>query len=230
MQEMTSSVPPLRAVYKTSCWPPYWRLAREALTCNWPSICFEGHPPITGAHKRGGIKPTCTWASRETDWGWTALLLMPLISLQGGAHPQKPLSMSAHLVSPASVRHLFKYPPSWLLNQGASEPPRAIIKEKVTSSNNLLIGFGSFLTSQVLSVADVLVWGITCCVFCQELNYDFLFCFEEPYLWFWILKLINYNLQTLYSTADYFHTKLLEWFPTFSYSYSLLWKHHFCES
>lgn len=38
--------------------------------------------------------------------------------------------------------------------------------------------------------------------------------FEEPYLWFWILKLINYNLQTLYSTADYFHTKLLELFPS----------------
>ena len=69
IQEITSSVPPLRAVYKTSCWPSYWRLAREALTFNWPPVCFELHPPITISHKCGSIKPNCTWASTGVG-GW----------------------------------------------------------------------------------------------------------------------------------------------------------------
>lgn len=45
--------PPQLKIYKymrireTSCWPCYWRLAQEALTFNWPPVCFEPRPPIT---------------------------------------------------------------------------------------------------------------------------------------------------------------------------------------
>lgn len=82
---MISSVPPPRAVYKTSCWPCYWRLAQEALTFNWPPVCFELRPPITIPHKRGSVKPNCTWAWRGRARP-SALPLMSLIALQEGPH------------------------------------------------------------------------------------------------------------------------------------------------
>lgn len=101
-QEMTSKVPPLRALYKMSCWLSYRPPARKALRFNWPSICFEGHPPITGAHKHGGVKPNCTWAGA---------LLKPLITAQEGAHAfllttRRPLSWNADLILPITMLKL----------------------------------------------------------------------------------------------------------------------------
>ncbi len=61
----------------------------------------------------------------------------------------KTLSSNTHLNSPITdfIWRLLKCPPSWPLNQDARGRLVAIMKEKVTSSYDLLIGFGSFLTT-----------------------------------------------------------------------------------
>lgn len=206
-------------MYKTSCWPSYWRIAHEALPCNWPPACVEVHPAITSPHKRSGIKPNCMWALTEADWGRTALLLTPLISPQEGPphNSQKKILIcegTSHLSrKPISFWCLFNYPPSWPLNQRASELSMAIIKEKVTSSNNLLIGFGSF-SSPVMCCPS---WSFWCegspVVF--SIKKWFRFFFEDPCLWFWILDLINFDFHTLYSAVH----------QSFIY---LHWKYHVC--
>ena len=113
---------PLRAVYKTSCWPSYWLPAQEALTFNWPPVCFELHPPITISHKRGTIKLNCTWASREGERDRPSESCSaanainrsaestPHISLSYG-NPYLGTHTSLH-PEPISIWHLFKCPPS----------------------------------------------------------------------------------------------------------------------
>lgn len=162
---MTSSVRPLRAVYKTSCWPSYWWPAHEALTFNWPSIYFEGHPPVTGAHKCAGVKPTCTWAELlcsqccysacSKEGTYFSLACKTLI-----------FKRTPHLTHNQFQVSIFQISSIIAAKPETSELPMATIKEKVSRGNSLIIGFGSLLGSQVLLVTDVLVWGIVC-FFCH---------------------------------------------------------------
>lgn len=79
-----------------------------------------------------------------------------------------------------------------------------IMKEKVTSSNNLLIGFVSFLTNRALSVSDVLVWRMASSLLLSRTVVVFFLFFEEPKLWFCISELINCNFCPPGGTAEYF--------------------------
>lgn len=153
IQETMSSVGLLRAVYKTSCWPSHWRLAREALTFNWPPVCFELHPPITIPHKCGCIKTKLHLGIEREERERSAANVINYPAVRTPTYFSqlwKPLSFNTHLSSPVTVFNLASLQmPSIMATKPGSQ---RIMKEKVTSSNNLLIGFGSFVTNQTLSV------------------------------------------------------------------------------